>query len=114
MRPDKASLLGERLAKDDLTVHRDHREDKRKPLAVAVRPCGSDLGPKTVIALVHDVVDLKGRGLGFVRGLGRCACHDEVPFVPVWLVATLRQTARNRAGVMSYTGERREPARAGH
>ncbi len=70
MRPDRASLLGKRLAKDDLPVHRHDREDQRKAFAVAVRPCGSYLGPETVVALVGDVVGLKGWGLGFVRRLG--------------------------------------------
>ena len=62
MRPDKASLLGERLAKDDLAADRDDREDQRKPLAVAVRPCGSDFGPETVVALVGDMPGLESRG----------------------------------------------------
>ena len=40
------SLLGKRFAKDDLTVHRDDREDQRQTFAVAVWPSGADFGPE--------------------------------------------------------------------
>ena len=80
-----------------------------------MRPCRSDLGPETVVPFVGDMPCLEGGGFGFgVCCAGGCAFHDEVPFVFVRLVATLRQTARTRAGVMSYTGECKELARAGH
>jgi hypothetical protein len=64
-RPDGASLLGKRLAKDDLTVHRDGREDQRQSLAVAMRPCGPDFCPEAVVALFGDVPCLEGGRLGF-------------------------------------------------
>ena len=73
--------LEERLAEDDLPVHRNDREYQRKPLAVAVGPCGSDFGPEAVFALVGDMPGLEGWGFGFVGCCALSACHDEVPFV---------------------------------
>jgi hypothetical protein len=65
------------LAKDDLAVHRDDREDQRKTLAVAVRPCGSDFGPEAFVTFVGDMPCLEGRRFGSGGCGAGCACHDE-------------------------------------
>jgi hypothetical protein len=69
-RPDRASLLGKRLAKVDLPVHRNDREDQRKPLAVAVRPSGTNFRSEAVVALVGDLASLKGGRFEFGGSCG--------------------------------------------
>lgn len=66
-----------RRAQDDPAIDRHHFQLKRKPLAIAVEPSGSDAGPETLVALVGDMPGEEVRRIGFLRGCVVAACHDD-------------------------------------
>lgn len=107
--------IGERLAKDNLAVHRNDREDQRKALAVAVGPSGSNLGPECIIAFAGDMLGLEGGRFGVIAALVVRAMMKFLSCPYGSLPPSARPRGKGRASCpMSYTGERSEPARAGH
>lgn len=70
-------LVVQRRAQDDPAIDRHHFQLKRKALAIAVEPGGSDAGPETLVALVGDVPGEEVRRIGLLSGCSIAACHDE-------------------------------------
>lgn len=78
----RRARLVEGLAQDDAAIDRDDFKLERVAFPVFVPPCGADLVPEGLFALVGDV---PGKELGrvglLVVGFRVCACHDGSPLV---------------------------------
>ena len=67
----------QRRAQDDPAIDRHDFKLKRKPLAVAVEPCGSNAGPVSLVAFVGDMPGEEVRRIGLLSGCSIAACHDD-------------------------------------
>ena len=89
-------LVVQLRAQNDPAIDRYHFQLKRKALAVAVEPRGSDTGPETLVALVGDVPGKVIWRIGLLSGCGIAACHDD--FLPCLVARCTKQEGRTAKG----------------